>query len=238
MKTNRIECGECVQKLKTLESESVDLVFADPPYNLQLGGDLTRPDQSHVDAVEDGWDKFDSFAAYDAFSRDWLSEARRILKPDGAIWVIGSYHNIFRIGSLLQDLDFWILNDVVWRKTNPMPNFRGRRFTNAHETLIWAAKSQKSRYTFNYDAMKALNDDVQMRSDWELPICTGVERLRRTVKKRIQRKNRNHCWPVYYWHPPIVMMWFLIRSLAQAQLVLWQNVCAGIISASSRNRIM
>jgi modification methylase len=183
VKTNRIECGECVQKLKTLESESVDLVFADPPYNLQLGGDLTRPDQSHVDAVEDGWDKFDSFAAYDAFSRDWLSEARRILKPDGAIWVIGSYHNIFRIGSLLQDLDFWILNDVVWRKTNPMPNFRGRRFTNAHETLIWAAKSQKSRYTFNYDAMKALNDDVQMRSDWELPICTGVERLKENGKK-------------------------------------------------------
>ena len=183
MKTNRIECGECVQKLKKLESESVDLVFADPPYNLQLGGDLTRPDQSHVDAVEDGWDKFDSFAAYDAFSRDWLSEARRILKPDGAIWVIGSYHNIFRIGSLLQDLDFWILNDVVWRKTNPMPNFRGRRFTNAHETLIWAAKSQKSRYTFNYDAMKALNDDVQMRSDWELPICTGVERLKENGKK-------------------------------------------------------
>jgi DNA modification methylase len=183
VKTNRIECGECVQKLKKLESESVDLVFADPPYNLQLGGDLTRPDQSHVDAVEDGWDKFDSFAAYDAFSRDWLSEARRILKPDGAIWVIGSYHNIFRIGSLLQDLDFWILNDVVWRKTNPMPNFRGRRFTNAHETLIWAAKSQKSRYTFNYDAMKALNDDVQMRSDWELPICTGVERLKENGKK-------------------------------------------------------
>ncbi|MEL0042866.1 MAG: site-specific DNA-methyltransferase, partial [Candidatus Puniceispirillum sp.] len=183
MKTNRIIHGDCIAELKKLADQSVDLVFADPPYNLQLAGDLSRPDQSHVDAVTDAWDQFDSFAAYDAFSSAWLTEARRVLKPDGAIWVIGSYHNIFRVGKLLQDLDFWILNDVVWRKTNPMPNFRGRRFTNAHETLIWAAKSQKSRHVFNYEAMKALNDDVQMRSDWELPLCTGHERIKEEGKK-------------------------------------------------------
>ena len=183
VKTNRIIHGDCIAELKKLADQSVDLVFADPPYNLQLAGDLSRPDQSHVDAVTDAWDQFDSFAAYDAFSAAWLTEARRVLKPDGAIWVIGSYHNIFRVGKLLQDLDFWILNDVVWRKTNPMPNFRGRRFTNAHETLIWAAKSQKSRHVFNYEAMKALNDDVQMRSDWELPLCTGHERIKEEGKK-------------------------------------------------------
>ena len=183
VKTNVIECGECIARLAKLESGSVDLVFADPPYNLQLGGALSRPDHTHVDAVDKDWDQFESFAAYDGFSRAWLTEARRVLKADGAIWVIGSYHNIYRIGAILQDLDFWILNDVIWRKTNPMPNFRGRRFTNAHETLIWAAKSQKSRYTFNYEAMKSLNDDVQMRSDWELPICTGAERLKKAGKK-------------------------------------------------------
>ena len=183
MKKNVIECGDCIKKLVKVASGSVDLVFADPPYNLQLGGTLLRPDHTHVDAVEEDWDQFDSFAAYDAFSQAWLAEARRVLKPNGAIWVIGSYHNIFRIGKILQDLDFWILNDVIWRKTNPMPNFRGRRFTNAHETLIWAAKSKESRYTFNYEAMKALNDDVQMRSDWELPICTGAERLKNNGKK-------------------------------------------------------
>ena len=157
---------------------SIDLIFADPPYNLQLGGDLTRPDQSRVDGVDDDWDKFSSFADYDAFTREWLREARRILKPDGAIWVIGSYHNIFRVGAALQDGGFWILNDVVWTKTNPMPNFRGTRFTNAHETLIWASKSKESRYTFNYTALKTANDDLQMRSDWMLPICTGNERLK------------------------------------------------------------
>ena len=175
--------GDCVSALKTLPTASVDLVFADPPYNLQLGGMLARPDHSTVDAVDDAWDKFDSFAAYDAFSQAWLTEARRVLKPDGAIWVIGSYHNIFRLGRILQDLDFWLLNDVIWRKTNPMPNFRGRRFTNAHETLIWAARSKEARYSFNYEAMKALNDDVQMRSDWELPICTGHERLKQEGRK-------------------------------------------------------
>jgi modification methylase len=153
-------------------------VFADPPYNLQLANDLKRPDNSHVDGVTEGWDKFQDLAAYDAFTRDWLSAARRVLKPNGTLWVIGSYHNIFRVGSILQDLDFWMLNDVIWRKSNPMPNFRGRRFTNAHETLIWCAHSEKSKYTFNYDSMKALNDDIQMRSDWLLPICNGGERLK------------------------------------------------------------
>ncbi|MCV0395692.1 MAG: site-specific DNA-methyltransferase [Rhizobiaceae bacterium] len=171
--------GDCVSALEALPDRSIDLVFADPPYNLQLEGDLHRPDQSRVDAVDDDWDKFDSFAAYDAFTRAWLMAVRRVLKPDGTIWVIGSYHNIFRVGAIMQDLGFWILNDVVWRKTNPMPNFRGRRFQNAHETMIWASRDATAKgYTFNYDAMKAANDDVQMRSDWLFPICTGAERLK------------------------------------------------------------
>jgi modification methylase len=171
--------GDCIEVLKSLPDRSADLVFADPPYNLQLGGDLLRPDNSRVDAVDDHWDQFESFAAYDAFTRAWLAECRRILKDDGAIWVIGSYHNIFRVGTILQDLGFWILNDVVWRKTNPMPNFKGARFTNAHETLIWAAKGRGAkRYTFNYDAMKMANDELQMRSDWTFPLCTGEERLK------------------------------------------------------------
>jgi modification methylase len=170
--------GDCIAQMNALPAASVDLIFADPPYNLQLESDLLRPDQSKVDAVDDDWDKFDSFAHYDAFSRAWLAAARRLLKPDGALWVIGSYHNIFRVGATLQDLDFWILNDIVWRKANPMPNFRGTRFTNAHETLIWAAKSQKSRVKFNYEALKLANDDTQMRSDWLFPICTGAERLK------------------------------------------------------------
>ncbi|MCO5072701.1 MAG: site-specific DNA-methyltransferase [Rhizobiaceae bacterium] len=171
--------GDCVSALERLPEKSVDIVFADPPYNLQLDGDLHRPDQSKVDAVDDDWDRFDSFASYDAFTRAWLLAVRRVLKPNGTIWVIGSYHNIFRVGALMQDLGFWILNDVVWRKTNPMPNFRGRRFQNAHETMIWASRDRNAKgYTFNYDAMKAANDDVQMRSDWLFPICTGSERLR------------------------------------------------------------
>jgi modification methylase len=154
------------------------MIFADPPYNLQLGGDLFRPEGGRVDAVDDEWDKFESLTTYDNFTRDWLEQARRILKDDGTIWVIGSYHNIYRVGALLQDADFWILNDIVWRKTNPMPNFRGTRFTNAHETMLWCAKDEKARYTFNYRAMKALNDDLQMRSDWLLPICSGGERVK------------------------------------------------------------
>jgi len=171
--------GDCVAALERLPEKSVDVIFADPPYNLQLDGDLHRPDQSKVDAVDDAWDQFDSFEAYDAFTRAWLLAARRVLKPNGTIWVIGSYHNIFRVGAKLQDLGFWILNDVIWRKTNPMPNFRGRRFQNAHETLIWASRDQAGKgYTFNYDSMKAANDDLQMRSDWLFPICTGGERLK------------------------------------------------------------
>jgi modification methylase len=162
-----------------LPAESVDLVFADPPYNLQLQGDLKRPDDSRVDAVDDDWDKFSSFAAYDDFTRAWLIACRRVMKPAATLWVIGSYHNIFRVGTVLQDLGFWILNDVVWRKSNPMPNFRGRRFTNAHETLIWAAREAGGKgYTFNYEALKAGNDDVQVRSDWTIALCTGEERLK------------------------------------------------------------
>jgi modification methylase len=170
--------GDCVREMARLPDKSVDMIFADPPYNLQLGGDLFRPEGSRVDAVDDEWDKFESLTAYDNFTRDWLDQARRVLKDDGTIWVIGSYHNIYRVGSLLQDEGFWILNDIVWRKTNPMPNFRGTRFTNAHETLLWCAKDEKARYTFNYRAMKALNDDLQMRSDWLLPICAGQERVK------------------------------------------------------------
>ena len=179
----QIIAGDCVEAMRSLPSASVDLVFADPPYNLQLGGDLSRPDGSHVDAVTDHWDQFDSFAVYDKFTREWLTEARRVLKPDGALWVIGSYHNIFRLGAMMQDMGFWILNDVVWRKANPMPNFKGTRFTNAHETLIWASMGEKARYTFNYTAMKTLNDELQMRSDWVLPICNGQERLKKDGHK-------------------------------------------------------
>ena len=175
---NQILEGDCIAAMNRLPAGSIDLIFADPPYNLQLKGVLHRPDNSLVDAVDDHWDQFASFAAYDKFTHDWLAAARRLLKPDGAIWVIGSYHNIFRVGAALQDQGFWVLNDVVWRKSNPMPNFRGKRLTNAHETLIWASKEQASKYTFNYEALKALNDGVQMRSDWVLPICTGHERLK------------------------------------------------------------
>lgn len=175
---DQIIAGDCVEVMNSLPEGSVDLIFADPPYNLQLKGALHRPDNSKVDACDDEWDQFSSFAAYDKFSRDWLKAARRILKPDGAIWVIGSYHNIFRVGAAMQDAGFWILNDVVWRKSNPMPNFRGKRLTNAHETMIWAGKSDASKYTFNYEALKELNDGVQMRSDWVLPICNGNERLK------------------------------------------------------------
>jgi len=175
---NQILDGDCIEVMQSLPEGSVDLIFADPPYNLQLRGDLHRPDNSKVDAVDDAWDQFSSFAAYDRFTQDWLKAARRLLKPNGAIWVIGSYHNIFRVGAAMQNEGFWILNDVVWRKSNPMPNFRGMRLTNAHETLIWASKQEASKYTFNYEALKALNEGVQMRSDWVLPLCTGHERLK------------------------------------------------------------
>jgi len=175
---SRIVQGDCIEALSELPSESVDLVFADPPYNLQLGGDLLRPNNTVVDGVHHAWDKFEGFSAYDGFTRAWLGQCRRVLKKNGALWVIGTYHNIFRLGTALQDLGFWLLNDIVWVKTNPMPNFKGTRFTNAHETLIWAAQSQESRPVFNYDSLKAFNDDLQMRSDWTFPICSGPERLR------------------------------------------------------------
>src|ERR1700730_8095939 len=178
--------GDCVAELAKLPAASVDLVFADPPYNLQLQGDLKRPDDSRVDAVDDDWDKFSNFAAYDDFTRAWLVSCRRVMKPNATLWVIGSYHNIFRVGTILQDLDFWILNDVIWRKTNPMPNFRGRRFTNAHETLIWASRDAAARqYTFNYEALKAGNEDIQVRSDWTIALCTGEERLKGGDNKKL-----------------------------------------------------
>ncbi|SEL13004.1 site-specific DNA-methyltransferase [Pacificibacter marinus] len=175
---NTIMSGDCIEAMNSLPEGSVDLIFADPPYNLQLRGDLHRPDNSKVDAVDDSWDQFDSFKVYDDFTREWLAAARRLLKPNGAIWVIGSYHNVFRLGAELQNQGYWLLNDVVWRKSNPMPNFRGKRFTNAHETLIWASKNEGAKYTFNYEALKALNEGIQMRSDWVLPICNGGERLK------------------------------------------------------------
>ena len=175
--------GDCVEIMRTMAAGSADVVFADPPYNLQLEHDLLRPNNTKVEGVDEAWDRFDSFQAYDEFTRAWLTAAGHVLKDDGSLWVIGSYHNIFRIGSLLQDLGFWILNDIIWRKTNPMPNFRGTRFTNAHETMIWCVKSKDAKPRFNYDAMKALNEDLQMRSDWLLPICAGAERIKHDGKK-------------------------------------------------------
>ncbi|MBK19864.1 MAG: modification methylase [Rhodospirillaceae bacterium] len=180
---NEILVGDCIAHMESMPEELVDMIFADPPYNLQLAGDLHRPNNTRVDGVEEDWDKFSDFAHYDDFTRRWLAAAQRILKPTGSIWVIGSYHNIFRVGTALQDLGFWVLNDIIWRKTNPMPNFRGKRFTNAHETLIWCSKSQDAKPTFNYRAMKALNDDIQMRSDWLFPICGGSERIKQDGRK-------------------------------------------------------
>ncbi len=184
VEVNKIILGDCIDVMSGLPEASVDMVFADPPYNLQLEGELLRPNnQSRVDGVDNDWDRFDTFAHYDKFTKDWLQACRRLLTPDGTLWVIGSYHNIYRVGATLQDLGYWILNDVIWQKTNPMPNFRGRRFTNAHEILIWCARDKESRYRFNYQAMKNLNDDLQMRSDWLLPLCTGPERLKKNGKK-------------------------------------------------------
>ena len=183
---DQVLVGDCIAAMNALPASSVDCVFADPPYNLQLGdAGLLRPDQSRVDAVDDDWDKFATFEAYDTFTRDWLSACRRVMKPNATLWVIGSYHNIFRVGSALQDLGYWILNDIVWRKANPMPNFRGKRFTNAHETLIWASRAPESKYTFHYDALKAGNEDLQMRSDWFIPLCTGEERLKDEAGRKV-----------------------------------------------------
>ena len=180
---NKIICGDSLELLKEIPDGSVDLIFADPPYNLQLNGELYRPDQSKVDAVTDEWDKFDSFKDYDNFCEKWLKECYRVLKDTGSIWVIGSYHNIFRVGYLMQNIGYWLLNDVVWIKTNPMPNFKGTRFNNAHETLIWATKSKDTKYTFHYHSLKCMNDDLQMRSDWYIPICQGNERIKVDGKK-------------------------------------------------------
>ncbi len=180
---NNLINGDSLKELKKIPNETFDLIFADPPYNLQLKSELTRPDRSKVLGVNEKWDQFENFKKYDDFTYSWLSECRRVLKKNGAIWVIGSYHNIFRVGTTIQNLGFWILNDVIWNKKNPMPNFRGTRFTNAHETLIWASKTEKSKYTFNYQSLKCLNDDLQMRSNWELPICNGSERLKKNGKK-------------------------------------------------------
>ena len=183
---DQVLVGDCIEMMNSLPEKSVDLIFADPPYNLQLGGDLLRPNNSKVDAVDDHWDQFDSFRHYDEFTRDWLTAARRVLKDTGAIWVIGSYHNIYRVGNTLQDIGYWILNDIVWRKTNPMPNFRGKRFCNAHETLLWCSKSEEQKaITFNYEAMKQLNEGLQMRSDWLMPICSGSERLKDDNGKKV-----------------------------------------------------
>lgn len=178
LELNKIHQGDCIELLKQIPDNSVDLIFADPPYNLQLNGELYRPNQTLVDAVDDHWDQFDSTQAYDAFSQAWISQCHRILKPTGSFWVIGTYHNIFRVGTILQNTGFWMLNDIIWVKTNPMPNFKGTRFNNAHETLIWSTKSKNSRYTFHYHSLKVMNDDLQMRSDWLMPICQGEERIR------------------------------------------------------------
>jgi DNA modification methylase len=180
---NKILLGDSIEIMKEIPENSIDLIFADPPYNLQLQGDLWRPNQTKVDAVDDEWDHFNSFQEYDNFTEKWLKECKRIMKESGSIWIIGSYHNVFRIGKIMQDLGFWILNDILWIKTNPMPNFMGTRFNNAHETLIWATKSQNPKYTFNYKTMKSYNDDLQMRSDWYIPICQGTERIRINGKK-------------------------------------------------------
>ena len=180
---NKLINGDSLKELKKIPDETFDLIFADPPYNLQLQNSLIRPDRSKVNAVNDKWDQFESFKSYDKFTSEWLEQCKRVLKKNGSIWVIGSYHNIFRVGKIIQDLGFWILNDVIWNKNNPMPNFRGTRFTNAHETLIWASKDKKSKYTFNYQSMKSFNDDLQMRSTWNFPICNGKERLKDNGKK-------------------------------------------------------
>ena len=175
---NKIIKGDSIESMRSLPDDSIDVIFADPPYNLQLKNDLSRPDSSKVNGVTEGWDRFKSFEEYDKFTKDWISEAQRILKPEGTIWVIGSYHNIFRVGNTMQNLGFWILNDIIWHKSNPMPNFKGTRFTNAHETIIWASKNHNSKYNFNYHAMKSLNEGIQMRSDWYIPICSGGERIK------------------------------------------------------------
>jgi len=216
--------GDCIEVMASLPRGCADLVFADPPYNLQLAQELRRPNNTRVDGGEDGWDRFDDLATYDRFTREWLAAARDALSDDGALWVIGSYHNIFRVGAILQDLGYWLLNDVVWRKANPMPNFRGRRFTNAHETLIWAAKSKDSRYVFNYESMKALNDDLQMRSDWYLPICGGAERLRDAEGQKLHSTQK----------PEALLHRIIMASSRPGQLVLDPFLGSGTTAAVAK----
>jgi modification methylase len=221
---DQVLLGDCVELMQMLPAASVHCVFADPPYNLQLRGELRRPDDSLVDGVDEDWDRFTDFAAYDEFTRAWLTECRRLLRKDGTLWVIGSYHNIFRIGTILQDLGFWVLNDVVWRKSNPMPNFRGRRFTNAHETMIWAARGRDSRHRFNYQAMKALNDDIQMRSDWLMPLCTGPERLRNQHGLKLHPTQK----------PEALLHRVLLASTAPGDIVLDPFLGTGTTAAVAR----
>ena len=221
---DQVLLGDCIPMMGMLPPASVHCIFADPPYNLQLRGELRRPDDSMVDGVDDDWDRFTDFAAYDAFTREWLTECRRLLRKDGTIWVMGAYHNIFRIGTILQDLGFWILNDVIWRKSNPMPNFRGRRFTNAHETLIWAARGRDSRYKFNYQAMKALNDDLQMRSDWHIPLCTGGERLRNAHGLKLHPTQK----------PEALLHRVLLASTAPGDIVLDPFLGSGTTAAMAK----
>ena len=216
--------GDCIEELAKLPEQCVDLVFADPPYNLQINNELLRPNNTRVDGVDDDWDKFGSFAAYDDFTAAWLRACRRVLKPEGSLWVIGSYHNIFRVGTILQDLGFWVLNDVVWRKTNPMPNFRGRRFTNAHETLVWVSMGPKARYTFNYEAMKALNDELQMRSDWLFPICSGPERLKDGAGRKAHPRQK----------PEALLYRVLLASTNPGDLVLDPFFGTGTTGAAAR----
>lgn len=221
---DQVLLGDAVRVMRMLPAASVHCVFADPPYNLQLRGELRRPDDSLVDGVDEAWDRFTDFAAYDAFTREWLGECRRLLRKDGTLWVIGSYHNIFRIGAILQDLGFWVLNDIIWRKANPMPNFRGRRFTNAHETLIWAARGQDSRHRFNYQAMKAMNDDIQMRSDWFIPLCTGAERLRNAHGLKLHPTQK----------PEALLHRILLASTAPGDIVLDPFLGTGTTAAVAR----
>jgi modification methylase len=221
---DQVLLGDSVRMMGMLPAASIDCVFADPPYNLQLRGELRRPDDSLVDGVDDDWDRFADYPAYDAFTRAWLGECRRLLRKDGTLWVIGAYHNIFRIGTILQDLGFWILNDVIWRKANPMPNFRGRRFTNAHETLIWAARGRDSRHRFNYQSMKALNDDIQMRSDWFIPLCTGPERLRNAQGLKLHPTQK----------PEALLHRVLLASTAPGDIVLDPFLGTGTTAAVAR----
>ncbi|MEQ5775516.1 MULTISPECIES: site-specific DNA-methyltransferase [unclassified Thalassospira] len=222
---DQVLVGDCIELMNSLPEKSVDLIFADPPYNLQLGGDLLRPNNTKVDAVDDHWDQFESFRHYDEFSRDWLNAARRVLKDTGAIWVIGSYHNIYRVGTVMQDIGYWVLNDIVWRKTNPMPNFRGKRFCNAHETLLWCSKNAEQKaITFNYEAMKQLNEGLQMRSDWLLPICSGGERLKDDKGKKVHPTQK----------PEALLQRVLMATTRQGDVVLDPFFGTGTTGAAAR----